>query len=132
MNKVLAIILVILILTVCGISIAYGANPDFRASVNDFLFGFLGPSIYGALSGIATVIAANSWYQLLHPILWMVAGGLVVGIVWKALQPHMPERLGGPKASTAGKTITMQREPAEPETAPKTVEVIEKSQEKTE
>jgi hypothetical protein len=79
------------------------------------------------LSGIAGTIAANQWYQLLHPIMWMIAGGFLVGLAWKALKPHMPGQLGGPKTGATQKTMTMQREPAEPEPPQKTEEPIKES-----
>lgn len=128
MNKAVAIILAIAILTLCGLCMAYGADfYGFRGAANNFIFVVAGPAVYSTLSGISTTIAANSWYQLLHPIMWMVAGGLLVGIAWKTLQPHMPKQLGGPKASTAQKTMTMQREPAEPEPSPKIEDPIQES-----
>lgn len=128
MNKAVAIILAIAILTLCGFCMAYGADfYGFRGAANNFVFGVAGPAVYSTLSGIATTIAANQWYQLLHPIMWMIVGGVLVGIAWKALQPHMPAKLGGVKASTAQKTMTMQREPAEPEPPQKIEEPIKES-----
>jgi len=130
-NKAVAIILIIAILTLCGFCMAYGADfYGFRGAANNFVFVVAGPAVYSTLSGIATTIAANQWYQLLHPIMWMVAGGLVVAFVWKALQPHMPGQLGGPKTAATSKTMTMQREPAEPEPPQKTEEPLQPTTEK--
>jgi hypothetical protein len=97
MNKAVAIILAIAILTLCGFCMAYGADfYGFRGAANNFVFVVAGPAVYSTLSGIAATIAANSWYQLLHPIMWMIAGGLVVTFVWKALKPHLPASIVKP------------------------------------
>jgi hypothetical protein len=130
MNKAIAIILIIAIVTLCGFCMAYGADfYGFRGAANHFFLEVAGPAIYSTLSGIAVTIAANQWYQLLHPILWMVAGGVLVGIAWKALKPHMPTQLGGPKTVATQKTMTMQKEPAEPEPPQKTEKPIQQSSE---
>jgi MFS family permease len=124
MRKLAWLILFIFVAAIIGVAIAYGNDLwDTRARINGF-FAMANPAVYGAFMGVAGTIASNSWYQLLHPLLWVFGGVLLFYFghqAWNSfkqkigIKPAQPQNLG---------TVTLQREPAEPE------RVIPKKEEK--